>query len=47
MRAEDITSKPRNPAYLKKTLFFGAIIAFAMAVYVAYPALLYLLAKPF
>lgn len=45
MRAEDITSKPRKAPYLTKILVVGAIVAFATATYVAYPALAYLLTK--
>jgi hypothetical protein len=45
MRAEDITSKPRDAKYLNKTLTIAGIIAFTAAAVVAWPALVHLAQK--
>ena len=45
MRAQDITSKPRNAKYLNKTLTIAGVVAFAAAAVVAWPALVHLAEK--
>jgi hypothetical protein len=45
MRAQDITSKPRNARYLNKTLTIAGLIAFGAGAYVAWPALVHLAQK--
>ena len=45
MRAQDITSKPRDAKYLNKTLTIAGVIAFAAAAVVAWPALVHLAQK--
>lgn len=47
MRAQDITSKPRDAKYLNKTLTIAGVIAFAAGAYVAWPALSHLAQKLF
>lgn len=42
MRAEDITSKPRDAKYLSRSLTVAGIVAFAASVYIAWPALMHL-----
>lgn len=45
MRAEDITSKPRDAKYLSNTLGIAGFIAFVAGAYVAWPALAHLAQK--
>jgi hypothetical protein len=42
MRAENVTSKPRDAKYLKNSLMVFGVCAFLSSMYVAWPALTHL-----